>query len=136
MQARNAAEQIVLDFFASLTAGDLDAVRRAFHPEATWTVMARGIPGSGEHRGADIIDTLMRPVQALFAPGSPQVNITSMASTGDLVMIEARGHGKLKDGRDYDNLYATAFEIADGSIRAIREYLDSYYVHTLFNDRR
>jgi ketosteroid isomerase-like protein len=55
-----------------------------------------------------------------------------MVSTGDTVMCESRGSGKLRDGRQYNNRYAWSIDVRDGRIFAIREYMDSHYVATLF----
>jgi hypothetical protein len=55
-----------------------------------------------------------------------------MVSTGDTVMCESRGMGTLCDGRPYNNRYAWSIEVRDGKIFAIREYMDSHYVATLF----
>ena len=42
-------------------------------------------------------------------------------------------HVKLRDGRPYNNRYAWSIEVRDGRIFAIREYMDSHYVATLFS---
>ena len=39
---------------------------------------------------------------------------------------------KLPDGRIYDNHYAWAFELKEGLVWRIREYMDSHYIATLF----
>ncbi len=128
-----ANERIVLEFFAALSKGDLEAVRSLLHEEATWTAQVREVPGAGTHKGhKGIIDEFLTPVRGLFAPGDPKVVIDSIASNGPLVMLETRGVGRLKDGRPYSNLYAWALEVRDGKITAIREYMDSHYVMGLF----
>jgi hypothetical protein len=48
------------------------------------------------------------------------------------VLVETHGTGKLADGRPYDNRYAWAFEIRDGKVAVIREYLDTYYIVRMF----
>jgi hypothetical protein len=47
-------------------------------------------------------------------------------------MCESRGTGTLRDGRSYNNRYAWSIDVRDGGIFAIREYMDSHYVATLF----
>jgi len=127
-------EQTVLDFFATLSRGDLDGVRALLHEDATWTPQVREVPGAGTHKGhKGIIDEFLMPVRGLFEPGDPKVTIDSLVSKGPLVMVESRGVGKLRDGRPYSNLYAWAIEVRDGKIAAIREYMDSHYVMGLFS---
>ena len=135
IQPDNETERTVLNFFVTLGSGDLDRVRPLCHPNVIWRVMGRGIPGEGVHHGVDAIFAFIVPIRALFAPGSPEVEITSLASKGNQVIFEAKGGGKLKDGREYDNYYVMALEVADGLIREIREYMDTFYVNRLLGSR-
>lgn len=131
--AANANERLVLQFFATLSNGDLEGVRALLHPDATWTAQVKGVPGAGTHTGhKGIIDEFLAPVRGLFVPGDPKVTVDSIASKGSLVMAETRGTGKLSDGRPYSNLYAWGIEIADGKIKVLREYMDSHYIVQLF----
>jgi ketosteroid isomerase-like protein len=41
-------EKLVRTFFETLSTRDLERVRPMLHEDATWTVMATGIPGAGE----------------------------------------------------------------------------------------
>lgn len=133
VQADNESERTVLKFLDTLSTGDLARVRPLFHPDATWTVMVKEVPGAGVHKGRDfIVDEFLAPVRGLFKEGDPKIHVNSIASKGPLVLAEIRGVGKLSDGRDYDNRYAWAFEVKDGMIFAIREYMDSHYVMSLF----
>lgn len=127
------AERTVLDFFKALGSGDWDATRALMDKDIVWTVMARGVPGEGSHHGADAIFDFIRPVRALFAPGSPQITLRSVVSAGNLVIMETHGGGSLLDGRAYDNHYVMALEVHDGRVIALREYMDSHYVHQLLS---
>ena len=131
--ARTKQEQIVLDFFVTLSSGELEAIRKTLHPDAEWRPMVENIPGAGVHRPRDyIVDQFLAPVRGMFAPGDPKTTVNSLASAGDFVMCESRGLGKLADGRTYDNRYAWAIELKDGLVYRVREYMDSHYVATLF----
>jgi ketosteroid isomerase-like protein len=125
-------ERLVMRFFEVLSAGDLEAVRDLLHEEATWKPQIRDVPGAGMHCGKKgIVDDFLRPIRAMFRPGDPKVIVDTLASKGNLVIAEARGIGKIADGRNYENLYAWAFDLKDGKIHAIREYMDSHYVINL-----
>jgi uncharacterized protein len=133
VKANTENERVVLHFFATLSTGDLEAVRPLFHENASWTPMVRDVPGAGSHVGRSvIIDEFLAPVRGLFRPGDPKVIVDTIASNGSLVITETRGVGALADGRPYENRYAWAFEIKDGLVFAIREYMDSLYVSRLF----
>jgi uncharacterized protein len=125
-------EKLVRTFFETLSTGDLERVRPMLHEDATWTVMASGIPGAGEKRGdKGIIDEFLAPVRGIFEDGDPKVAIVNLVSKGRLVAAETRGVGRLKNGTPYNNAYSWMIEIDDGKIRALREYMDSYYVSTI-----
>jgi len=126
-------ERLVVDFFTTLSTGDLERVREFFHEEATWQAMVKDIPGVGVHRGKKgIVDEFLKPIRGMFAPGDPKVALTSIASKGALVVAESRGYGHVADGRPYDNQYCWALEIKDGKIFRLREYMDSLYISKLF----
>jgi uncharacterized protein len=126
-------EALVRDFFAQLNAENLEAIRTMLAEDAAWLPQAKDMPGAGSYRGRNVIvDEFLKPIRGLFEPGSPSNRIVSMAANGPLVLVETHGTGKLRDGRPYENRYAWAFEIRDGRIAEIREYLDSYYIVRLF----
>ena len=126
------SERVVLEFFRTLSTGDLERVRPLLHEQATWTVQVKDVPGAGVHRGKKgIIDDFLAPVRGLFVPGDPKVEVDNIVSRGSLVAVETRGFGKMTSGKDYHNLYSWWVEVRDGRIFAIREYMDSHYITTL-----
>ncbi len=132
VEAKTESEAVVLRFLATLSAGDLEGVRRMLHAEATWKPQVRSVPGAGIHRGPKaIVDDFLSPIRGLFRPGDPKVFVDSIASRDSFVMVESHSGGCLADGRPYENLYAWAFEVKNGQIYALREYFDSHYVMEL-----
>ena len=122
-------EQLVREFFAALSSGNLEAVRPRLHAHASWEATARTIPGAGITRGRDkIIDEFLAPIRGLFVPGDPKVVVHHVFSKGDLVAAETEALGKLSNGKEYQNRYAWIFEFKDDKIFALREYMDSAYV--------
>ncbi len=131
--AKTLQEQTVLDFFRILSSGELEAIRATLHPDAEWRPMVQNIPGAGVHHPRDyIVDQFLAPVRGMFVPGDPKTTVHRILSSGDYVMCESHALGKLPDGRIYDNHYAWAFELKDGLVWRIREYMDSHYIATLF----
>jgi len=131
-EARN--EALVRRFFEEgLNTGDLEKIRPFFHPDATWTPMAKSdIPGTGVHRGRKgIVDEFLAPVRGLFVEGDPKNSIESLFGKGALVAVETHGTGRFRNGRDYDNRYAWIVEIRDDMIFAIREYMDTAYIASI-----
>ena len=127
--------QRVVEFFATLSRGDLVHLKTFLTPDASWTPMVSGVPGEGAHVGRDaIIDGFLAPVRGLFEPGDPKVRIDQLSAQGSLVYAETHATGRVRaNGKKYENRYCWAFEFQDGQIRTIREYMDSAYVmRTLF----
>lgn len=132
-QPESGNEAVVRRFFTLLNAEDLEGIRALLAEDAAWLPQATDMPGAGEYRGRNVIvDDFLKPIRGMFAKGSPSNRILSMASNGTLVLAETHGTGSLADGRPYNNRYAWAFEIRDGKVAVIREYLDSYYIIRLF----
>ena len=122
-------EQLVHEFFDTLSSGDLEALRPLLHVDGSWEATARSIPGSGITKGRDkVIDEFLAPVRGLFVPGDPKVIIKRIFSKGEWVAAETEAVGKLSNGRDYHNHYAWIIEIRDDKIYALREYMDSGYI--------
>lgn len=136
VQAANAAEQLVLDFFEVLSSGDLEKLRRFYHDQSVWEPKVKDIAGAGKHIGMDIIDKFLAPVRGMFKPGDPKVHVHTMFSrandSGTWVCVESNSTGGLPDGKLYDNDYCWVFEISNGKIDKMREYMDSHYTAKLF----
>ncbi len=130
--AKNANEQLVLDFFTALSTGELDRLRPFLTPQSVWEPMVKDIPGAGAYKGDEIIDDFLGPVRGVFAPGDPKVHPQLIFSDGDMVCCESYSDGKLQDGREYYNRYAWVFRLKDGKIDRMHEYMDSHYVARLF----
>lgn len=122
-------EELVRNFFDTLSSGDMEKLRGLLHEDACWTAMPKVIPGAGDHPGRDhIIDEFLAPVRGMFEPGEPKITIDVLFAKGDLVHAETRAFGKFLNGKEYDNNYCWCVEIKDGLIYKLREYMDSHYI--------
>ena len=130
--ASNDYERLYLEFFATLSSGDLERIRATFHENAIWQVQVKGILGEGTHRGRNtIVDEFLAPVRGMFKPGDPKITVITMASKGSFVIGECVSRGAFADDRPYENLYVFVLEFEDGKVRVLREYMDSFYVAKL-----
>ena len=122
-------EQLVRDFFATLSTGDLEALRPLIHPDGSWEVMSTSVPGGGLTPGRDtIIDVFLAPVRGMFEDGDPKVTVNRTFASGDLVCAETEAVGELRNGNHYHNRYAWVIEIKDGLVCHLREYMDTAYI--------
>lgn len=130
-EPKNDAERAVFAFFGALGAGDFDGARRFMADDMSWTVMGTGVPGAGRHVGPDAIFAAIEPIRALFEPGSPVITLNQLTSNEQRVVMETHGGGRFKDGRPYDNRYVMSLDVENGKVIALREYMDTHYVHGL-----
>ena len=126
-ESRN--EFLVRQFFATLSTGDLEALRPLIHVDGSWEATSASIPGAGITKGRDkIIDEFLAPVRGLFEPGDPKVVVLRIFGKDEWVAAETEGVGMLSNGNEYHNRYAWIVEIRDDKIYALREYMDSHYI--------
>jgi uncharacterized protein len=122
-------EQLVRAFFATLSTGDLEALRACLHVDGSWEVMSTSVPGGGLTTGRDaVIDEFLAPVRGMFEPGDPKVTVKRTFGSGDLVCAETEAVGELRNGNHYRNRYAWVIEIKDDMVCHLREYMDTAYI--------
>lgn len=122
-------EQLVNDFFARLSTGDLEALRALLHVDGSWEVMSTSVPGGGLTSGRDaVIDQFLAPVRGMFAPGDPKISVKRTFCSGDLVCAETEADGELRNGNHYHNRYAWVIEVKDDMVCHLREYMDTAYI--------
>lgn len=128
-------KQVVQRYLDALVAGDLDAVRDSFAPDAVWTIHG-DLPIAGPWRGRDrIVDDFLTAVGgALYEPGSVTFEFATLIADGPVVVLEWRVRARTARGTDYANAYCGVFVVRDGRIAEVREYLDTAYAaRTLFS---
>ena len=121
--------QVVADYVAALQRGDLDALRAAFAPRATWTI--RGdLPVAGTWTGADeILGGFLARVTATLDPETPVTQtLHRIIADGDYAVAEWTSHARARSGELYDNDYAVVFRVDAGLIHSVTEYTDTSYM--------
>lgn len=101
-----------------------------FAEDATWEVMGADYMGSGPRyvgRDAIIGDFLTGIVPAVFDFDGPfGLEITGIHGDGPVVVVEWFWQATPRGGGHYSNPYCLVMEIADGRIKAVREYLPTH----------
>src|SRR5262245_27918734 len=132
-EAEKSRCELVREFFATLSDGDLGALRQLLHPEATWEVM-RAAPGERFSAGRDaIVDEFLAPVRGRFVAGDPKVTIHTLFASGDVVAAETHADGTMLDGSEYHNRYAWMIELDGSAVRGVREYMDTAYARASYH---
>jgi ketosteroid isomerase-like protein len=110
-------------YINALQGGDEDALRAAFHPDATWWLPGE-LPVSRTWEGRDaILGELLPAVMARFRPDSLAFTTHSVIVEDERAVLEWSVRAVTVDGKDYDNSYLAVFEYRAGAIAAVREYM-------------
>ncbi|MGA7418357.1 MAG: nuclear transport factor 2 family protein [Acidimicrobiales bacterium] len=133
------SKQTVMALYGAYATGDADRIAGLLHEEVVWTAPAGnatqvavglGRPeDAGPPRGAndlhrDVIVAFMAYNFARFFGGVDNEFHTVVAE-GDVVVVEHRLSATLPNGRPYVNDYCFVFEVRDGKVWRIREYMDT-----------
>jgi uncharacterized protein len=123
------SKRLVHDFVAAMNRMDVDAVGALLTEDATWT-MPGDLPVSGRHEGREaVLGDFLANAAALFEPGSLRFELETVTTEGRYAIAEYTGTARAADGRrEYRNHYCMVFELRDGRISAVREYLDTAHV--------
>jgi ketosteroid isomerase-like protein len=120
-------KQIVLGFVEALSRGNLDAINAALADDATWWLPG-SLPVSGLHRGKKgIFEGFLGKAAPLFEPRTLSIAVQNTIAEGDCVAVEWIARGKTAKGKPYENYYNVVFEVKNGKIQAVREYVDTLY---------
>jgi len=121
-------KKVVLGFVEALSSGNIEAAKAALADDVTWWIPG-SLPVSGTHRGKKVIfEDFLGQAQTLFQPNSVSIQVRNAIAEGDLVAVEWVARGKSAKGKTYENYYHLMFEVKNGQIQAIREYVDTLYV--------
>ncbi len=124
----DANKRVVTEFFRVMSERDEPGMRKCMTRDVTWTLFGT-LPVSGIHRGQDAI---FRDIFGLWdkfeSNGGGSQDITKMLAEDDSVSVECHITGNLKNGKRYDMYYSLLFDLRDGRIAAVREYVDTMHM--------
>lgn len=127
---------VIRKVYDAMTRVANDEVAALFHEDAYWHVMATGVVGDGRTDGRDAVFETIGGVVSMFEQGSMQMTVTNLIGSdeGDYVASEHTLRARFTDGTPYENHYAFVWEVRDGKVAGVREYMDSFYVHNVTPD--
>jgi uncharacterized protein len=133
------SKQTVMALYGAYASGDAEKIEGLLHEEAVWTAPAGnatqvalglGRPAdAGPPRGANDLDrdaivTFMAYNFARFF-GDVENDFRTVVAEGEVVVVEHRLSATLPNGRSYVNDYCFVYEVRDGKVWRIREYMDT-----------
>jgi uncharacterized protein len=133
------SKETVMALYGAYATGDAEQIADLLHDEVVWTAPAGnatqvalglGRPeDAGPPRGANDLDreaivAFMAYNFARFFKGVGN-EFRTVVADGDVVVVEHRLSAALPDGRPYVNDYCFVYEVRDGRVWRIREYMDT-----------
>jgi ketosteroid isomerase-like protein len=116
---------------------DPDQIRAAFTQDAAWiappdnaTALALGMSADDLRTVDGIVRVTTQEFRKLFPDGA-DFEFTKVVADGDTVVFEQRMRARTVNGRSYDNRYCFVFEMQDGKVKVIREYMDTHAGHRM-----
>jgi ketosteroid isomerase-like protein len=89
------------------------------------------MPWAGFFRGRRaIFDEYFAVDKGLFTTGMSKYDLETrnVVAAGDCVVVEMTHRAEGLNGRRYETDHCLVFEVREGRIRAVREYIDSLYL--------
>ena len=132
----DANKQIIRDFFAALSTGNMPRVRELLHADVAWTIIG-DTPVSKTFRGIEGFETgLIGNVFLQIDPDAGvRVDIIELIAEGDKVVARAQGTIQGRYG-PYNNTYCHVFTVRDGKIIEDFEYLDTLLIERALYGRK
>lgn len=130
----NNSKHVVLAAWQTLATRDLERIAPMFTEDAEWlapngNATAVALNGPSRIVGREqIAQTFGSEVWKLFT-ADVNVEFRGVYAEGDIVIVEQRLQATLANGNAYDNDYCFVFEVENGLIRRVREYMDTAKGH-------
>jgi ketosteroid isomerase-like protein len=124
------SRRIVLAAWETFGTRDPERIAAVFTEDAEWlapannaTAVALKGPSHmvGRHQIARLIGT---EIWKLFT-ANVAIDFRGVHAAGNIVVVEERMRGTLANGNTYDNDYCFVFEVENGLINRVREYMDT-----------
>ena len=124
-------KQVVEQFFATFSTGDVDRILNLLTDDASWWVSGT-IEGMSGAKSKQELGELLRAVTSLYKKGALQISPTSMIAEGNDVAVEAESYAELNNGKVYNNRYHFLVEVNGTRVRRVKEYSDTQHMLETF----
>jgi uncharacterized protein len=121
-------KQVVCEFFARFSNGDVTGVLDLMTEDATWRIP--GKPGSAPMVGVRSKPQMARVFQGMIdrLKNGVEMTVKTLTAEDDRVAVELESHALLQNDRVYANEYHLLMTIYDGKVREVHEYYDTQHV--------
>jgi ketosteroid isomerase-like protein len=128
-EAQNKA--IVAEFMEVFSKGNVDEILAMMDDSATWWVAGtmEGISGTKDKKG---FGEMLGGISEGCVGGAIRLTPLAWTAEGERVAVETESYADVKNGRTYNNLYHFVFEVRDGKIQSVKEFLDTEHTAAVF----
>jgi len=124
-------KQVILDFYEAGAQGDMDRCFALLADHVTWTNIGT-TRFSGTYVGKRAIaEDLLGPLFGNLKAGIAS-KIEQLTAEGDIVVAQTSGTAETLDGKSYNNTYCQVIKVSDGKIAAVKEYMDTALIDSVF----
>ncbi|GAA3158474.1 nuclear transport factor 2 family protein [Nonomuraea roseoviolacea subsp. carminata] len=130
------SRELVQQAWRSFSTRDKDLIATFFTPDAEWlappgNATAVALGGSHHIVGRDaILHFLTVDFRRMFV-ADVELDFRGFHADGDVVVVEETMRATLANGNAYHNDYCFIFELRDGAIHRVREYMDTARGHRM-----
>jgi len=132
-QTKEQNKEIVRRAIAAISRGDLEGFMADAADDVILSVMGAVFPPiEGKQK---VLKGLRNALGVrLEGGGAIAMTIENLIAEGDYVAEQSRGVARTKSGKDYNNTYCRVWQITNGKIQAMQEYLDTELVRSCLMD--
>lgn len=120
-------KQLMHDIFAALSTGNGQPFIDHLADDFSYTVTGSTAWSKTYVGKESVLNDLFRPLFAQFADRYTNTADRIIAED-DIVVVECHGQVMTKSGQPYNNRYCMVFEVVDGKLKSLTEYLDTQLV--------
>ncbi len=127
---------LITELWQAFATRDAAEILKRFKEDAVWiapkdnaTALALGAP-AGFVGAGNIANFIAHDFGRLFV-NDVKIDFKGVYADGDVVVVEERMRATLASGRPYDNDYCFVFELEDGLVKTMREYMDTAKSHRM-----
>lgn len=127
-------KQLLQHIFSEMALGNSRPLVENMADDFSWTVSGT-TQWSKTYAGKQaVLDELFAILRSRMA-GRIKTIADRFIADGDLVVVEAHGSNTTISGQPYNNHYCFVFRLADGKLKEVTEYMDTFLVSRVLGEQ-
>ena len=126
-------KKLLESIFSALSVGNSRPFVEAMADDFSWTVTGT-TKWSKRYTGKSVVLGELFGTLTSRVDGRIKTIPDRFIAEGELVVVEAHGSNTTKSGKPYNNRYCFVFQVSDGKLKEVTEYLDTELVSSALAD--